>query len=256
VGRGLTPRAVRSGFLVASPMGALGCNVMGNVLEVERLSVRLGRTEVLRDLSFSVAAGTALAVIGPNGAGKTVLFRALIGSLPHQGAIRWAPGTRIGYVPQKLDIERDLPVTGRDFLHAKADVSSVPAGDAARALELVNLSPGAADQPIGAFSGGQFQRLLLAAALMGKPTVLLFDEPTAGVDEPGEERLYEMIHRLQETERLTLLLISHELSVVYRYATNVLCLSREQPCFGPPEEILTPERIEQVYGTPLKYHHH
>jgi zinc transport system ATP-binding protein len=229
---------------------------MENALEVEGLSVRLGRTEVLRNLNFSVPRGSALAVIGPNGAGKTVLFRALIGALPHGGTVRWAPGTRIGYVPQKLDIERDLPVTGRDFLRAKADVSGVSGTDAARALELVNLSPGAADLPIGAFSGGHFQRLLLAFALMGNPNVLLFDEPTAGVDEPGEERLYEMIHRVQETERLTLLLISHELSVVYRYATNVLCLSREQPCFGPPDEILTPERIEQVYGTPLKYHHH
>ncbi len=229
---------------------------MENALDVEGLSVRLGGNEVLRDLSFSVPGGSALAVIGPNGAGKTVLFRALIGALPHGGMVRWAAGTRIGYVPQKLDIERDLPVTGRDFLRAKADVSGASGTDAARTLELVNLSPSAADQPIGAFSGGQFQRLLLAFALMGKPTVLLFDEPTAGVDEPGEERLYEMIHRLQEAERLTLLLISHELSVVYRYATNVLCLSREQPCFGPPEEILTPERIEQVYGTPLKYHHH
>jgi zinc transport system ATP-binding protein len=229
---------------------------MEHALEVEKLSVRLGGTEVLRELSFSVRSGSALAVIGPNGAGKTVLFRALIGALPHGGVVRWAPGTRIGYVPQKLDIERDLPVTGRDFLRAKAHVSGAPGADLARALELVNLPPSAADLSIGAFSGGQFQRLLLASALMGKPTVLLFDEPTAGVDEPGEERLYEMIHRLQETERLTLLLISHELSVVYRYATNVLCLSREEPCFGPPEEILTPERIEQVYGTPLKYHHH
>jgi len=229
---------------------------MENALEVEGLSVRLGTNEVLRALSFSVPAGSALAVIGPNGAGKTVLFRALIGALPHGGVVRWAPRTRIGYVPQKLDIERDLPVTGRDFLRAKADVSGASGSEAARALELVNLSPGAADQPIGAFSGGQFQRLLLAAALMGGPTVLLFDEPTAGVDEPGEERLYEMIHRVQEAERLTLLLISHELSVVYRYATNVLCLSRDHPCFGPPEELLTPERIEQVYGTPLKYHHH
>ncbi len=229
---------------------------MPNALEVERLSVRFGRTEVLRDLGFAVPEGSALAVIGPNGAGKTVLFRALVGSIPHEGTIRWAPGTRIGYVPQKLDIERDLPITGRDFLDAKAAVSRTPRADAGRVLELVNLHGSVADQPIGTFSGGQFQRLLLAFALMGKPTVLLFDEPTAGVDEPGEERLYEMIRRVQEAEGLTLLLISHELSVVYRYATNVLCLSRENPCFGPPEEILTPERIEQVYGTPLKYHHH
>jgi zinc transport system ATP-binding protein len=159
-------------------------------------------------------------------------------------------------VPQKLDIERDLPITGRDFLRARAAVARAPRGEAARAVELAGLPREVADQPIGTLSGGQFQRLLLAFALVGRPTVLLFDEPTAGVDEPGEERLYEMIRRVQEAERLTLLLISHELSVVYRHATNVLCLSRDRPCLGPPEEILTPERIAQVYGAPLKYHRH
>jgi zinc transport system ATP-binding protein len=229
---------------------------MANALEVERLSVRFGDLEIVRDLSFSVPEGSALAVIGPNGAGKTILFKALIGSIPYRGSVRWAAGTRIGYVPQKLDIERDLPITGRDVLHAKAVVSCATHAEAARALELVNLPDEVAKQPIGTFSGGQFQRLLLAFALLGRPTALLFDEPTSGVDEPGEERLYEMIRRVQEVERLTLLLISHELSVVYRYATNVLCLSRERPCFGAPEEILTPERIEQVYGAPLKYHRH
>jgi len=229
---------------------------MANALEVRDLSVRLGGRDVLRDVTFDVAERTALAVIGPNGAGKTVLFGALIGALPYRGEVRWAPGTRIGYVPQKLDLERDLPVSGRDFLLAKVEVSGARRDEAIRALDLVNLPPAVADQPIGTFSGGQFQRLLLAAALVGRPTVLLFDEPTAGVDEPGQERLYEMIERLQEAEGLTLLLISHELSVVYRHATNVLCLSRASPCFGPPEDILTPERIAQVYGEPLKYHHH
>jgi zinc transport system ATP-binding protein len=229
---------------------------MANALEVEKLSVRLGGSEILRNLTFTVPERSALAVIGPNGAGKTVLFKALIGALPHEGTARWARGTRIGYVPQKLDLERDLPVAGRDFLFAKVDVSGAPRGDVDRVLELVNLSRGVAGQPIGTFSGGQFQRLLLAAALIGRPTVLLFDEATAGVDAPGEERLYGMIRRVQEAEGLTLLLISHELSVVYRYATNVLCLSREHPCLGPPEEILTPDRIAQVYGEPLKYHHH
>jgi zinc transport system ATP-binding protein len=227
-----------------------------NALEVDGLTVRLGGTVVLRDVSFAVAEGSALAVIGPNGSGKTVLFRALIGALPHAGTVRWAPGTRIGYVPQKLDIERDLPITGRDFMRAKAAVAGASADDARRALELVSLPAAAAAQPIGTLSGGQFQRLLLAFALVGRPTVLLFDEPTAGVDEPGQERLYEMIARVQEAEGLTLLLISHELSVVYRYANNVLCLTLGERCFGPPEEILTPERIAQVYGTPLKYHRH
>ena len=95
----------------------------GSVLEVDRLTVSFDDTVILADLSFSVARGASLAVIGPNGSGKTVLFRALIGAIPYAGTIRWAPGTRFGYVPQKLDIERDLPITGRDLLRAKLTIS-------------------------------------------------------------------------------------------------------------------------------------
>ena len=228
-----------------------------NALAVEHLSVSFGRTQVIRDLTFSVPQGATLAVIGPNGSGKTVLFKALIGSVPYDGSVRWAPGTRIGYIPQKLDIERDLPLTGQDLLRAKATVAGAPAGDAARVIALVKLSRELVTQPIGTLSGGQFQRLLLAFALLGRPNVLLFDEPTAGVDEPAEEGLYDMIRRVQEEERLTLLLISHELSLVYRYATNVLCLSTGRPALsGPPLEILTPARLQEVYGTPLSFHLH
>jgi len=226
------------------------------VLEVAGLSVRFGRTVVLRDLSFAVSAGDSLAIIGPSGSGKTVLFKALIGSVPYQGVIRWAPGTRIGYVPQKLDIERDLPLTGIDFLRAKSDVTRVSKREVGRVFDLVGLTRDLARKPIGALSGGQFQRLLLAFALMGNPNVLLFDEPTAGVDEPGEEALYAMIRRVQQAAGLTLLLISHELSLVYRYASAVLCLGRTGTSYGRPVEILTPERLQEMYGTPMQFHVH
>jgi zinc transport system ATP-binding protein len=226
------------------------------VLEVDHVSVGFGSNIVIRDLSFRVAPGDCLAIIGPNGSGKTVLFKALIGALPYEGRIAWAAGTTIGYVPQKLDIERDLPITGRDFLRAKAAVSRAAPEEMARVLGLVGLSPGLAAQPIGTLSGGQFQRLLLAFALMGRPSVLLFDEPTAGVDEPGQEAIYAMLRRVQESEALTLFIISHELSLVYRYARTVLCLSRRRTCFGPPVEILTPERLHEVYGTTTSFHLH
>ena len=229
---------------------------MRPVLEVRGLTVSFGASPAIEDLSFDVASGESLAIIGPTGSGKTVLFRALIGALEHTGEICWAPGTTVGYVPQKLDIERDLPITGLDLLRAKARVARATGKDVGDVLELVNLAPDIAGQPLGTLSGGQFQRLLLAFAFLGRPNLLLLDEATAGVDEPGEERLYERIDRLKQDRQLTLLLISHELSLVYRYATRVLCLGHGQRYLGTPVEVLTPARLEAIYGSPMKYHVH
>ena len=226
-----------------------------NALEVEHLSVELGEVEVVRDLSFSVPKGTSLAVIGPNGSGKTVLFRALIGAVPYTGTVRWAAGARLGYVPQRLDLDRTLPVTGQDLLMARARLSSATRGDIERVLARVGLAPDILAKAIGTFSGGQFQRLLLAFALLGDPTVLLLDEPTAGIDEPGQERVTESVRRLQE-EGVTVLMISHELNVVVRFATNVLCLSREHAYYGIPRQVLTPELLSRVYGEPVALYVH
>ena len=229
---------------------------MTNALEVEHLTVRFGTTEVIRDLSFGVPGGTSLAIIGPNGAGKTVLFKALIGSIPYEGTIRWAEDSKLGYVPQKLDIERDLPLSGRDFLRAKAAISKVSRRDVAAALALVGLESAILSAPIGTMSGGQFQRLLVAFALVGNPNVLLLDEPAAGIDEPGEEKINTMIQRLQEERGVTVLLISHDLSIVYQHATAVLCMSRTNPCFGVPQKVLTPETLRELYGTGVGFHVH
>jgi zinc transport system ATP-binding protein len=227
-----------------------------NALEVEGLGVRFGATDVLRDLSFAVPAGAGVAVIGPNGAGKTVLFRALVGALAHQGTVRWAPGTRLGYVPQKLDLERDLPITGRDLLRARSRLARIGPAAALDALGKVSLEPRVLDTPIGTLSGGQFQRLLMAFALLGDPTVLLLDEPTAGVDEVGQEQLTQSVHRLQEEQGVTVLMISHDLSVVYRYASAVLCLSHVRLCYGAPRTVLTPDTLAELYGSPVGLHVH
>ena len=232
------------------------CPDAATVLEVRDLAIRLGRVQVFSGLNFSVPRGAALAIVGPNGSGKTVLLRALIGALPFEGTIEWTPGARLGYVPQKLDIGRDAPITALEFLRARAALARKRSIDARSLLAAVGLPADVALQSIGALSGGQFQRLLVAFALVGDPNVLLLDEPTASVDEPGQEQLNELIHRLQQDRGLTILLVSHDLSVVYRYATDVLCLGRHTHCFGRPREILTPQVLQELYGTTPAFHVH
>jgi len=226
------------------------------ILEVDRLSIRFGAATILKDVSFRVSRGESVAVIGPNGSGKTVLFRALIGAIPSDGVLKWAAGIRFGYVPQKVDLARDLPITGIDFLHARAAFSRSADAAAPQALAAVGLNMSLCRQSVGSLSGGQFQRLLIAFALMGDPDVLLLDEPTAGVDEPGQERLNELIQRLQKERQLTVFLISHDLSVVHQHATHVLCLSGGTAHFGEPTTILTPDLLHEVYGTPVAFHVH
>ena len=227
-----------------------------NALEVEGLGVRLAGTDILRDITFALPRASCLAIIGPNGSGKTVLLRALIGAVPHTGRAAWAADTVFGYVPQKLDIERDLPLNGHDFLDAKAALTGSSAAMRADALRSVGLAEKALSTPIGNISGGQFQRLLIAFALLGQPNVLLLDEPAAGVDAPGQAQLNEVIRKLQDTRAMTVLLVSHDLSVVYQYADYVLCLGRDGAHFGPPRSALTPQLLYEVYGQPLRFHVH
>lgn len=227
-----------------------------SVLSVQKLSVSFGARTVIHDLSFEVARGENLAIIGPNGAGKTVLLRALLNLLPGKGVIRWAAGTRPGYVPQSIAADRELPLHVRDFLRAKARLLKLPANAISEAARIVDLAPELLDTRIGVLSGGQFQKALITFALLGDPNVLLVDEPTASLDELAEEHIYELLERLRIERGLTVLLVSHDLSVVYQFATKVLCLSGGVPCYGAPRDILTPETLAAVYSAVPKFYKH
>ncbi len=229
---------------------------MPNILSVKNLTVRLDGEPVLKNISFEIDAGENLAVIGPNGSGKTVLLKTLLGFMPHEGNVAWAPNARIGYVPQKIDADRHLPLDLANLLSAKAQILELPKSDIASISETVGVTPQILKTPIGHLSGGQFQKALIAFALLGKPNVLILDEPTASIDKPGEEQIYQLIHRLQDTFNMTAIIVSHELGFVYRYATKVLCLNASNICFGTPEETLTPETLARLYGGQLKYYHH
>ena len=232
------------------------------ILEVKNLSVRYGEEQALEDVSFSVNKGEAIAVIGPNGSGKTTLLRALIGALPFKGEVMIEQGISIGYVPQKLDVERNLPLTGEEFLNLARPLTP-ERSDGGRAAystkeiaEMVGLPLSYLQKSLSAFSSGEFQRLLMGFALKNRPALLLFDEPTASVDVAGQETIYELLHRLQDTDQFATILVSHDLTTVYQYATKVLSLNKRQISFGSPEEVLTPEGLEKLYGGGRRFYHH
>lgn len=222
------------------------------VLRVADLNVTIEGQLILESLSFTVARGEVLTILGPNGAGKTVLLRALLGTVPHEGSITWKEGTRIGYVPQRLPYIRDIPLSVEDFFALKS--GSDP--DVEEYLRAVGLGLELAKKRIGDISSGQFQRVLIAWALVGDPDVLLFDEPTAGIDIGGEETVYTLLSRLHRERNLAMLIVTHDLAVVHRLSSTVLCLNKRLVCQGPPLSVLTPENLQRLYGTEVKFYEH
>jgi zinc transport system ATP-binding protein len=226
-----------------------------NVLQVKDLSVTIDKRRLLEDLSFDVESGERLIIIGPNGAGKTLMLKALLGLVPHTGDIKWSPDVRIGYVPQKIDADRHLPITYKDLFASKAAVVKQTSDSVDEVCKNVGLTREILETPVGHLSGGQFQLGLIAFALIGKPNFLLLDEPTASVDEPGEEHIYGLIYRLQHKYDLAVIAVTHDMSFVYHHATKVLCLNKRSVCLGKPEA-LTQAILEELYGESLDYYRH
>lgn len=230
-----------------------------NILNVRDLSVSFGKEEALKDISFSVSEGDFLAIIGPNGAGKTVLFRALMDLIFYDGEIKWRPNVKIGYVPQKLMEHAELPLTVKEFFILKSKnlffKDKQIANSIVHELKSVNIDVNILNRQLINLSRGELQRVLISWAILGHPQVLLFDEPTAGIDIAGEESVYNMLHKLQDERGITILMISHDLNIVYRYANNVLCLNKERLCYGEPRQALSGEQIKRLYGESAFYHH-
>lgn len=228
----------------------------GKVLSVRKLSVSFGDRTVIQELSFEVKRGENLAIIGPNGAGKTVLLRALLNQVPYEGMVEWSPGSKLGYVPQAIAADLQLPLQVGDLLAAKARLLKLPDRAVQESATIVDFGEELLATRIGVLSGGQFQKALITFALLGNPNVLLVDEPTASLDELAEEHIYELLEKLRLERNLTVLLVSHDLSIVYQFATKVLCLSKGTPCFGSPRDILTPQTLATVYSAVPKFYQH
>jgi len=226
---------------------------MGDViLRVENLNVRLDGEDVLVDLSFDVYDGEVLAILGPDGAGKTTLLKALLGIVPYEGIVKWREGVKVGYVPQRLPFIKDLPLSVKEFFQ----LANASEDETMEILESIGLGGKILGKRVGDLSSGQFQRILIGWALASNPDVLLFDEPLAGIDIGGQESVYNLLERLKGEKKLTILFVTHELSIVYRLASGVLCLNKRIICCGAPKEMLTPEAILNLYASPVKFYQH
>ncbi|TQD37650.1 ATP-binding cassette domain-containing protein [Rhodobacter capsulatus] len=215
------------------------------LITAENLSVRHGEAVVLTGVDFSLAPGEIVTVVGPNGSGKSTLIRALIGLEPAAtGRVVRAPGLRIGYVPQKLHIDAGLPMTVRRFLSLPRRVS-----DAAAAAALARVGvPGLGPRPLARLSGGQFQRVLLARALLGDPQVLILDEPTQGLDQPGTAAFYRLIEEVRAETGAAVLMVSHDLHVVMAASDRVVCLNGHVCCAGTPKVVSAAPEYRALFG--------
>ena len=231
-------------------------------IRIRDLGVRIGSVTILENVSATVPRGVCTAIVGPNGAGKTTLTRTILGELRHTGRIEFGlrPGTfsetppRFGYVPQKLNFDRDMPLTVLEYLASSLVRRPVFLGISCKFRETAAAYLGEVecgkliDRPLGALSGGELQRVLLAQALMQNPEILILDEPAAGIDFKGEQLLCELLEKFRRRQGFTQLMVSHDLSMVAAHAAHVICINRTVFAAGEPDRVLTPEVLHETFG--------
>lgn len=216
-----------------------------SLISADHVCVRFGADEVLHDISLQVEPGEIVTILGPNGSGKSTLLRALLGILPvAEGRILRQAGLRIGYVPQRLAVDKTMPITVRRFLSLPTRVSDT---EAAEVLARVGMAGQGLEQ-MTALSGGQLQRVLLARALLGRPQLLMLDEPTQGLDQQGEAAFYQLIAEVRTVTGAAILMISHDLHVVMAASDRVICLNGHICCEGTPRVVSTAPEYRALFG--------
>lgn len=228
-------------------------------LKVQNMGVSLGDTTLLRDVSFHLHCGEIVALIGPNGAGKSSLFKAILGQFPHTGTIDFqrSDGKKsrpiIGYVPQSPTFDRGDPVSVLDFFAAAVGdwpvFLPIPAKLRARVRDCLarTHTEGLMDKRIGALSGGELQRVLMALALEPLPHILILDEPLSGVDIDGERQLLDMLDEIRQTYDLSILLSTHDFATLEHYADKVILLQHTVLKAGPPAQVLESREFQDVF---------
>ena len=236
------------------------------MLEIKDLEVYYGVIQAIKGVSFEVNKGEVIALIGANGAGKSTLLKALLGEVKHSGALNFIGQNDnkyhqpiIGYVPQYLTFDKNTPISVLDlFVCCKTAMPSwlkpkkKIREDVLESLKRVKV-PHLIDIRLGALSGGELQRVLLALALDPMPNILLLDEPVSGVDQNGLELFYEILMDIKKNYDLSIILVSHDLDLVYKYSDRVALVNGTIVCSGTPKQVFNHPATQKIFGLSLNH---
>ena len=215
------------------------------LVSLENVGVRRADKWLVRGVSMHVEPGEIVTMIGPNGSGKSTTAKVALGIMrPDEGIAQQKDQLRVSYVPQKLDVNWTLPLTVKRFLQLTNKASTQQMAKALEATETAHL----ADSQMSKLSGGEFQRVLLARALIRSPELLVLDEPVQGVDFNGEIALYKLIENIRNQLDCGVLLISHDLHVVMSTTDRVICLNGHVCCSGTPANVTSNPEFISLFG--------
>jgi zinc/manganese transport system ATP-binding protein len=226
-----------------------------DALAVDGVSVRLGGREVLHDVQFSIKPGEFVGLIGSNGAGKTTLLRVILGLLPASSGKVRVSAAGVGYVPQKIQLDPDMPLRARDLVGLGLDGQrlGIPFPSRAR-RKLVDEMLRAVDAEhignarVGNLSGGEQQRILIAHALISRPGLLLLDEPLANLDIASEQEVVALLGRIAKEQRIAVLISAHEMNPLLPVMDRIVYMANGRAASGPTDEVVTGERLSELYG--------
>jgi zinc transport system ATP-binding protein len=222
-----------------------GEGLVVSLIQAQRLGVRIGARQILRDIDLSVRKREIVTLVGPNGSGKTTLLRVLIGAqAPSEGAVVREAGLRVGYVPQRLAIDQAMPLTVARWLALSGTKDPEKHLQIAEQVGISSL----VKQQMSSLSGGEFQRALLAEALLMRPDLLVLDEPTQGLDQPAVASFYQLIEDVRDDLGCAVLMVSHDLHVVMRSSDHVICLNGHVCCQGTPTLVSAAPEYQALFG--------
>lgn len=230
------------------------------LIHCHEISYIHGNNKILDNISLEVLPRSIVTIIGPNGGGKTTLLKILLGILkPSTGKIYRKKNTRVGYMPQKIIFNKQLPLTVRNFLflNYKIDYSNVDVFKIISYTSLTNIL----DQQVHDISGGELQRLMLAKALLHNPDLMILDEPLQGLDIKGQNDFYLLLEKIRLEQKISMVMVSHDLHTVMRSTNHVICLNKHICCQGLPKTIQK-QSYDNLFGLPIdttlayyKHHH-